>query len=126
MDFSGVRYIEDGGRGAGSAKAIMSDPDNARVMGAFGDGALRCYHMDIREKKSYWRPTVMNQLRSFTTEYGADDAVKIVDRLFGVLHEGKWRGEVVGMGIFSQQKRWMADILLAEAEKSSGLKFREI
>lgn len=104
----------------------MSDPDHQRVMSAYGDGALRCYHMDIRNNRSTWRPTVMRQLQSFVKEYGADDGVKIVNRLFSVMHEGKWKGEMVGTSIFGTHRRWMADLLLAEAEKTSGIKFRTL
>ena len=105
-------------RGAGSVGAILQDADIASIYGMFGDGCLRYYGMDIRTKRRCMDKVALNQVRSFVKEYGTEDARKIIGALFGVAHEGLWRGQPVGNAIFSKSHRWMADKLLMEAERS--------
>lgn len=104
-------------RGAGSAGAILQDVDVLKVYSLFGDGCLRCYNMDIRGKRTYESAATLKQVRSFVDDYGVEDACKVMFALFGVGHEGKWRGEAVGKSIFAKSHRWMAEKLLIEAEQ---------
>lgn len=103
---------------AGSASAILQDESVRRVYGTFGDGCLRCYNMDIRQKRQFMSATTLRQVRSFIDDFGADDAIKIIKALFGVAHEGRWHGEAVGKQVFAKSHRWMAEKLLIEAEMS--------
>ena len=101
-------------RGAGSAGAILSDASVAHVFGVFGDCCLSRYGFDIREKPSIMSARVLRQVQSFTKEYGEEDAVGIVKTMFGVGHEGIWRGVPIGTSIFSKSYRWLAEKMLIE------------
>lgn len=97
------------------ARRLLQDEAVLEVYQAFSDGCLRCFNMDITEHPSpYFTAVTLKQVRAFVLYYGRADAVGIVKELFGVAHEGRWRGEVVGKDIFSAKKRWMADKLLME------------
>lgn len=109
-------------RGAGSAGAILSDSSVARVFGEFGDGCMRYYGFDIRDKPSIMSARVLRQVQSFTREYGEDDAVGIIRTMFGVGHEGVWRGVPIGTSIFSSGYRWLAEKMLIEFEQSEPIK----
>lgn len=105
--------------GASSAGAILKDSRVASVYGAFGDGCLRCYHIDIREKRTYTNSTVLRQVRSFVNDYGEDDALRIVDAVFNGNHNGYFRGQPIGLKVFSKGFRWMANELLLEGNQSA-------
>lgn len=105
-------------RGAGSAGAILSDASVAKVYGEFGDGCERCYRFDIRAKRTFMSAKVLRQVQSFVQDYGEEDAVKIVRTMFGVGHEGVWKGSPIGTSLFGKNFRWLSDMLLIEAEQS--------
>ena len=106
-------------RGAGSVGAILANEQVANVYGAFGDGCMRCYRMDIREKRTYMSSKVLRQVQTFVSDYGEDDALGIVEEFFGVMHEGNFNGKPLGTSLFSKGFRWFADQLLAEHERQS-------
>ena len=107
MDFSRCRSKE--------ARRIFEDESVSHVYGIFSDGCMRCFNMDISQhQRPYLTAITARQVRAFVLHYGRDDAAGIVEELFGVGHEGKWRGQVVGVDIFSSHSRWMADKLLME------------
>lgn len=112
MDFN----VKPGG--AGSSGAILSDSSVRRVYGRFGDKCLSVYHMDIREKRTFMSAQTLRQVQSFVRDYGEEDAMKIIDTMFGFGHEGMYRNRPIGTSIFSKSFRWMADELLIEAEQS--------
>lgn len=109
-------------KGAGSAGAILQDPSVQRVYGLFGDGCLKYYKLDIRttggKRNPYLSAAAMRQVKSFIDYYGEDDAYAIIETLFGVMHEGRFKGQPLGNGIFSSSKRWMSDQLLLEASSA--------
>lgn len=112
-----------GGSMTSTAKMILSNESVADVYGAFGDGCMAYYGIDISDasdafiKRNYLSTPVLRTVQSFVKQYGADNAKGIVSTLFGVGHEGMWRGEQVGKSIFSTSRRWMADELLLEYQK---------
>ena len=87
---------------AGSVGAMLSDASVARVYGVFGDGCLEYYRFDIREKRTFMSAKVLRQVKSFVADYGEEDAVAIVRTMFGVMHEGVWKGKPIGTSIFSK------------------------
>ena len=108
---------------AGSSGAILSDSSVRRVYGHFGDKCLETYQMDIREKRTFMSAQTLRQVQSFVRDYGEDDAIGIIDVMFGFGHEGMHRGRPIGTSIFSKSFRWMADEFLIEHEQSCGSAF---
>ena len=107
-------------RGA-EAQRLLHDESILEVYQTFADGCMRCFNMDITKHMTpYFTVITLRQVRAFVQCYGRDDAKAIVSTLFGVSHEGRWRGEIVGKDIFSARKRWMADKLLLEHGQSNG------
>lgn len=99
---------------AGSAAALLRDEGVYAVMSHFGDGCLRCYGLDIRQHRSYMSAQVLRKVRSFVNEYGVDDAVKIIDRMFSPIHDGRDRGRNVGLDIFDRRLSYLANRYLSE------------
>lgn len=115
MDFERID-----GKVAGAAGALLQDDSVREVMSHFGDGCMRCYGMDIRQHKSYLSAPVLRKVRSFVAEYGASDAVKIVDRLFSPVHDGRDRGRNVGLDIFDRRFSYLANRYLSEVGDGDG------
>lgn len=97
---------------AGSVDAILADESVRAVYSAFGDGMMSCFGMDIRNIRSIHCAKTLRQVQSFTKEYG-DDAVDIVNRIYGK-HHGMCQNRPVGANLFSQGKRWFVNDVLAE------------
>ena len=100
---------------AGGMDALLQADGVKELYDLFAEGCIKSYRFDPREKKSMYSPTVLRQVRSFIKEYGLDDAKKIIDTMFGYVHNGRERGKVVGVSIFSTAWRWYANNLLTEA-----------
>lgn len=115
MDFNDV-----GIKVAGGAASILADGDVMRVFSEFGDRCLETYGIDIRTKPSFMSTQVLRQVRSFVSEYGVDDAVKIVNQAFAVPHCGNFKGAAIGTSLFSKGFRWYSNALLLEAGGDDG------
>lgn len=99
---------------AGSANAILSNPDVAKVYGHFGDKILFQFGIDIRTKKTFMSAQVLRQVQSFIEDYGVDDSLKIINELFSPKRKGKLKGRAVGASLFAKNMRWYADQLMLE------------
>ena len=119
-----IRLVFDTSGMTSTVGMILSDQAVAEVYGAFGDGCLERYGLDISNvadpfiKRNYLSTPVLRMVQSFVKQYGKENAIGIIKTLFGVAHEGAWRGEQVGKSIFMTKRRWLADELLLEHQKS--------
>ena len=102
-------------RGAGSPGAILENASVAKVYGKFGDECLRCYGIDIRDKRTFVSAKVLRQVEGFVKDYGEEDAIGIIDVMFNAMYNGNWKGRPLGTSIFSKSFRWLADQFLLEA-----------
>lgn len=103
------------GAPAGSVDAIMKDDGVYRVMSVFGDGCLEYYGLDIRQKRAIYNAKTVRQVQSFVSEYGVDDSITIVKKLFSPAYQGLNKGNAVGVSLFTTGYRWFANRLLLEA-----------
>lgn len=103
----------------GSADSYLSDDGVRAVWSLFGDKCLETYRTDIRTKKAMHNGRTLRQVKSFVGEYGVDDALHVVDKLFSSPYNGAYRGETVGTSIFGKSRRWLAEKLLLEYDRDS-------
>ena len=99
---------------AGSKEALYQG-DTKEAFDLYADNALRVYGFDPRTKPSMSNANVLKQVRAFVTEFGIEDAKKIIEQLFGYRYAGRYRGKVIGTSIFASGYRWLANELLIEA-----------
>lgn len=99
---------------AGSAYSILQNDAVRNVFSLFGDKCLDCYNIDIRTKKTFMSARVLRQVQSFVNEYGEEDAIKIIEKMFSPRYEGKFRGDILGTSIFAKNMRWLANKFLLE------------
>ena len=103
---------------AGSVDALLSEDDTRMVFEAFERGCKRAYGIDIRSKKTIFNARTLKQVKSFAKEFGSEDGVRIIDKLFMEPYNGRFNGQTVGASIFSKGSRWIANKLLLEAGSS--------
>ena len=100
---------------AGSVDALLLDDDTRIVFEAFETGCRRVYGVDIRSKRTIFNAKTLRQVQSFAKEFGADDGVRIINRLFMEPYNGKANGKTIGASIFARGFRWLANQLLLES-----------
>lgn len=104
---------------AGSVDALLSEEDVALLFEAFEQGCRKVYGMEVREKRSIFNARTLRQIKSFAKEFGVEDGVRIVNRLFSEPYNGRANGKTVGASIFSKGFRWLANQLLLESSSES-------
>ena len=87
--------------------------DGIEVWEVFAEGCRKCYNIDISSKKAIANTGNYKIIRTFIREYGKEDAIRILNRLFG-FYNGVWKGQAVGFSIFYSKMRWLANELLME------------
>ena len=96
----------------------MANAELRQVMGAFGDGCLDCYGIDIRKHAEFYNPGVCNLCQSFIARHGFEDAMTIVRQFFAYPNLGQWRNKAFGTSIFSAKKDWLAQELLDQVNQA--------
>lgn len=99
---------------AGSKEALYQG-DIKDVFDLYADKCVASFGFDPRLKPSMSNANVLRQVRAFIAEFGAEDAKKIIESLFGYRYAGRYNGKIVGTSIFSSGYRWLANQLLAES-----------
>lgn len=99
---------------SGSVAALLKEDDVHAVASEYGDGMLRCFGINVVTDRTAMTARDLRCARSFAKDYGVDNAVLIVSRLFSMPYGGKYKGVPIGAGIFYKRYRWLANRLFAE------------